>query len=759
MNESSSLPLRPTTAESKGSRPTYGAYSKLRRLSRMPWSEIAGRGRQEALKWIDRIAAADRAGDPKAVLAEHGPAFANPEAALYMLRESAPQRFFAGVEDVSAIAKVFPDHQRAVVTAAAAATQNRFDLLGYRNLWFGNPIDWHLDPVWRRRSPRVHWSRLNPLDMATVGDSKIVWELNRHQWLVQLAQAYAMTGDERYAQACMDGVGSWLEANPSGIGINWSSSLEVAYRLMSWSWMLLLLRNSTALSGNRLVSVLAAIWRHANHVSRYLSHYFSPNTHLTGEALGLFYAGVLFTEFNEARRWRDLGSRILIAQSVSQICADGMHFERSTCYHRYTAETYQQFVLLAQRNGFPVPAEVIDRLRRVMEFLLAIRRPDGWIPEIGDADGGRLLPLVDRAQCDPRGIFAVAAAMLRVGDFAWASDGLTPEVAWLMGSESVRAFEAVHAVRPTRPSSRVFPSGGYAIMKSGWTRDAHQMIVDVGPLGCSFSSGHGHADLLSIQCAAFGEPCLVDAGTYCYTAEPEWRNFFRGTAAHSTVMIDGRHQVEPEGPFSWRARPAVALREWHSNADCDFVDADHDAYAPIRHRRRVMFVKPDYWVVIDDLTVPGDDLTVPGSDPMTRNVTGSDFHQVDAAFQFAPMHVSVDAGSWVRANTPGGNSFWIGSFASTSIQTSVKTGDLTPIRGWFSSDYGQRTPAPMVIYSCCATLPWRGVTVLIPRRSITSIRPDVEVLYDDHNLPIGLQIGERQESIFIDDDDVFLSRT
>ena len=43
---------------------------------------------------------------------------------------------------------------------------------------------------------------------------------------------------------------------PAGIGINWSSSLEVAYRVMSWSWILLLLRNSAALSGRRLQTVL-----------------------------------------------------------------------------------------------------------------------------------------------------------------------------------------------------------------------------------------------------------------------------------------------------------------------------------------------------------------------------------------------------------------------------------------------------------------------------------------------------------------------
>ena len=128
------------------------------------------------------------------------------------------------------------------------------------------------------------------------------------------------------------------------------------------------------------------------------------------------------------------------------------------------------------------------------------------------------------------------------------------------------------------------------------------MIVDVGPLGCSFSCGHGHADLLSIQCSAFGEPVLVDAGTYCYTPEPEWRNFFRGTAAHSTVMIDGRDQVETDGPFGWRG--TSARRTCASGARKPSATSSMPAttrYDGITHRRRVLFVKPDYWVVVDDV--------------------------------------------------------------------------------------------------------------------------------------------------------------
>ena len=718
----------------------------LRRLRSMPLAEIAGRSRQQAAKLIDRVTAVERNSDPATILRDHAPAFANPAAALEILRAVAPSRFFAGVENLQWVSQAGAGQRDAALSRAAATLQNRFDFLGYQTLSFGDPIDWHLDPVWSRRAPRVHWTQLNPLDPAEVGDSKIVWELNRHQWIAGLAHAYAVSGDERYAESALRAIESWIEANPYGMGVNWSSSLEVAYRLMSWSWTLMLVRDSASLSARRLSGMLAQVWLHAHYVRRYLSFYFSPNTHLTGEALGLFYAGTLFSEFNDAARWRRLGARVLIAESRSQICADGVHFERSTCYHRYTVETYQQFLLLAARNHVPVPADLGDRVRRMVDFMLAVRRPDGGLPEIGDADGGRLLPVVERGQCDPRGVFAVAAAMFGRGDLAEAAGSMTPDVPWLMGAEGVGAFAAATPSKPAGVVSRMFPAGGYAVMRTSWERDAHQMTVDVGPLGCSFSAGHGHADLLSIQCSAFGEPVLVDAGTYCYTPEAEWRNYFRGTAAHSTLMIDGRDQVEPDGPFGWRGRPRVEMREWRSNAESDFVDASHNGYYGITHRRRVLFVKPDYWVLVDDVG-------------FTENEKrGSDPHQIDLGFQFAPMSVSVVRDRWARALTPAGNTFWIGTFVAAAMKPHIKSGELAPIRGWVSSDYGQRTPAPVLVYAAQAALPWRSITLLMPQRGDRSSVPAVSALFDDHNLPIGIELEDRSESIFADDADIFRSK-
>ena len=223
-----------------------------------------------------------------------------------------PGRFFPGASDPRVAAILYercPDSAPRIVAAADRTLQKRFDLLGYRELSFGDPIDWHLDPVARRRAPLLHWTLLDPLDAATVGDSKVVWELSRHQWLVRLGQAYRLTSDERYADAFADTIRDWRRANPPGMGINWTSSLEAAFRLISWCWSLSLFRGSAALTPQLRADLVEGIAGHASRIERYLSHYFSPNTHLTGEALGLFYAGTLFPLLPGASRWRQRAAR------------------------------------------------------------------------------------------------------------------------------------------------------------------------------------------------------------------------------------------------------------------------------------------------------------------------------------------------------------------------------------------------------------------------------------------------------------------
>jgi len=258
----------------------------------------------------------------------------------------------------------------------------------------------------------------------------------------------------------------------------------------------------------------------------------------------------------------------------------------------------------------------------------------------------------------------------------------------------------------------------------------------VGPLGCPFSAGHGHADLLSIQGSVFGQPCLVDAGTYGYTAEPRWRDFFRGTTAHSTVVVDGLGQAVPAGPFKWDARPRARLHRWQSTEASDDAEASHDAYSrladPVVHRRRVLFVKPGYWVFVDDLD-------------------GRAEHAVELRFQFAPIEVTVGPDLWARARVSAGRGLLVKPFATVALKGEVHEGELAPIQGWISPDYGRRGPAPALIYSTVTRLPLRIMTLLLPTEHLFAAPPAVTPLLGDGDAPLGVVLDNARVSAFVDD--------
>jgi len=704
-----------------------------RRLRAMGLRELACRGQQTVLKRWERLTAVREARSTC-----EGPAHRE------MFEETVATSFFLGAardESARLIRHACLHDAAAIVASADRATRGIFDLLGYEGLSFGNPIDWHLEPVARRRIPLQHWTLLDPLDFQTVGDSKVVWELNRHQWMTRLGAAFRLTGDEKYASFFAETIGDWLRMNPPGFGINWTSSLEIALRVVSWCWALVLFLPSPAISPALFAQIRWSIAAHAAHIERYLSYYFSPNTHLTGEALGLLYAAVLFPDLRGAARWRRRALHILTVESRRQIFSDGVYFEQSTWYQRYTVDIYLHFLLLAERLGTRVPSFVSDLTQRMVDFLMAVRRPDGTMPEIGDADGGRLLPLTPKRPDDCRELFSTAAVVFERSDFAWSASALAPETVWLLGAGAKKTFEALRPSPPKGSLSRAFSEGGYVVMRSGRDAGARHLIFDVGPLGGAHSAGHGHADLLSVHCSAFADSYLIDSGTFCYTAGPEWRTFFRSTRAHSALVIDGRDQVNPGGPFAWEAKPAASLTRWSSNDVFDFAEAYHTAFATseelIAHRRRVLFVKPHYWAIVDE-------------------VDGHADHLVELFFQFGPVPVALGPNQIAVARGAHGT-LVVQPFARDVLKGHISIGEETPIAGWISNGYGLKVPAPRLTYSCVGRAPLRLMTILLPRAASDREAPDVDVLESDDLGPLGLALDGGRGTLVLTTRDVVIN--
>jgi hypothetical protein len=493
---------------------------------------------------------------------------------------------------VSLIRSRFPSAARESAERADRILEGYHDLLGYRDVPVGVPPSWHADAVHGRAAPLAFWADVPFLDPAC-GDHKIIWELNRHQHWLALARAFQLTGDRRYYVEFVAQLESWLAVNPPLVGINWASMLELAFRSLSWLWALHFFAPCAADDPpgapawtTRLVTALD---RQLTHVHQNLSRYFSPNTHLTGEALALYIGGLALPELTASRRRADAGRAVLLAEADRQVREDGGHAEQSAHYHRYSTDFYLLALAVARSAGDAAAPRLEHAVRRQAGYLRTIADDWGRLPLLGDDDGGMLFPICGRKPVDCRDTLATAAVLLDSPELAV---GPAPEeTLWICG---VAAAPLRHTPRQPWPS-RHLPDSGYIVLR---TPAGDHLTFDAGRHGY-LNGGHAHADALSLVLTVQGQPLLIDPGTATYTMDAAVRDRFRSTQMHNTVVIDGRAQSEPSGPFHWRSTTDGAASLWQPTAKVDYAEGRHPAYAPLIHVRQVLAVPTFGWFVID----------------------------------------------------------------------------------------------------------------------------------------------------------------
>ena len=676
---------------------------RFRKLLRMSSAELRVRGGQALAVLQERLGTSEQLHLPNAerffthLLDGRAlrPSEWNAGALRRHLRERRAPRFFDSFSDpkrtLATLRRYLPDHDTAVEQAHRIA-DGRFDLLGPKTLDFGDPIRWRLDPSTGKETPLRHWSRIRYLDPNVAGDYKLTWELNRQQYLVTLGKAYWYTADESFAARAVDHLCSWMDANPPKRGINWASSLELAYRAISWIWTLQFLKNSEQLSPEKYLRCLKYLYLHGRHIETYLSTFHSPNTHLTGEALGLFYLGIVFPELRAAARWRRTGLRILTSEITRHIGADGVYCEQATYYQRYTVDIYLHLWALSSANRLAVSPAVKRRLELALEYLLFLARPDGSAPLLGDDDGGRLLPLDNRPPCDFRACLATGAVLFGRSDFRFAAGEPAEETLWLLGPEGFERFLSLTGSAPRR-DSRGFPQGGCFVMRDGWEQGANYLLVQCGPHGF-LNCGHAHDDLLAIEVAAAGKRVLVDPGTYTYTACPDLRDYFRSARAHSSVTVDGESASAAAGPFGWRRVTDGSLIQWLCRERFDYFSGSRTGFGKscprAHHQRSILFVKGGYWVVRDVLSMRGR-------------------HRASVHFHFAPeIEVRRSDDALLASERADGDSLLL------HIQAFGPAGSFGVERGWFSPAYGHIVPSPTATYTTHATGRQDLVTFLVP---------------------------------------------
>jgi Heparinase II/III-like protein/Heparinase II/III N-terminus len=481
---------------------------------------------------------------------------------------------------------------------------------------FGVTVDVGHDPDWLSH------------DLPADEEWRIDWW--KFGYGLDLAYAHRATRDERFKNTWSNLVDSFVRRVPVG-----GDSTEVAARrLQNWIYAWSAFDDVGPELERRLLERIEA-------ETAYVRHDLTPaRNHRTLELYGLFLAALAFPSLDRDGALLAFATDALHRNLLADFRADGVHCEASTHYHLMALRSLLGARENGRRFGVQFPMGFDDLLASACEFAMHSHRPDGVIAALSDSDSAGFQSLL-----------GLAAELLDREDLRWVSSA---------GSSG------------TPPSERFvgFTAGGYHFQRSGWGEgerafsDERFLVLDCGPLG---DGGHGHYDLLSVEIAADGRPLVIDPGRHTYSEEPpNLRRWFKGTAAHNTVCVDGLDQTpyrrgKPKGPV---AEGRLLHRHTSDRLDMLVAQAISPVYDSV-HTRRVLFVNGEYWLIEDRLE---------GARP----------HRFDLRFHLTPAAQGQTVVDGAAVLAPG-LALVFGEPHRPSLEG-----------GWVAPTYGRKEPAPVV---------------------------------------------------------------
>ncbi|GJM25176.1 MAG: hypothetical protein DHS20C16_15910 [Phycisphaerae bacterium] len=603
--------------------------------------------------------------------------------------------FFAG----QSIPSLREDQKARLLEQADRLLAGRFSFFDLEDLTVDKQIDWNFDYSAKKHSPKTKSSRIDYRDFDVAGDCKLVWEPNRHQHLVVLARAHAVSGKIEYARAVLDQIDSWMDQCPFPTGMNWRSPLEFGVRIINWVWAFELIKPSGLLTQERWRTFVPTVHRHLWCLDRSYSRYSSANNHVIGEAAGAYIAARYFNGFAESNRWAERAKQILEEEIANQTHPDGGNKEQALGYHVFVLEFFLLAGLVGRNVGDEFSKVYWGHIERMFDYVASFVEGGGNLPLYGDYDDGYVLDLGDRLQ-QPQAMLAVAGAIFERPEFTALAGECNERAAWQL-NQDVTPSPVAESPSAVRLESKAFADTGYYLLQNGAKSPASEVddrmsvVFDCAELGMGSLAAHGHADALSVTLRAFGYDVLVDPGTYDYFTHRQWRDYFKSTRAHNTIAVDGQDQSELLGLFLWGERAEAKCVDWSPSATGGSVSGEHTGYRrlrdPVGHRRTVELDGSRGELVITD------------------ELTGKVDHCGEICFhfsEFCSVEEICDNAATILA--PFGS---VQMTLDSRLEVRAYCGQEAPIFGWVSRGYHKKVPCPTIV----GKLRWTGNTSLVTR--------------------------------------------
>jgi len=476
-----------------------------------------------------------------------------------------------------------------LVSIADNAIEGKIYGFGHSYFDYGNPINWHYNPVDKLNSPvDIHWSEIDDLS-DRFGDIKYIWEASRFSQVYFFVRAYSITKDIKYAEAFWEQIEHWIQYNPLELGVNWKCGQEISIRTMAWIFGLQAFWNAACTTDARLCLLLKYIYYNTLHIEK--NYVFAlksvKNNHSISEAAGMYTVGLLFPFFKDSARWLKKGKLFLEKEGLWQIYDDGTYMQHSMNYHRLIIQVYSMCIRLGELNNLKFDHRLTEKLSKSLEFLYQTQDAEsGRLPNYGSNDGALLYPMSSCDYLDYRPQLNILNYILHHSRLY--PSGLHDEgLIWFCGMESLS-----HKIVPKDKGMSEFINGGYYVMRNENC---------FGLIRCANYKHRPHqADMLHFDLWYKGTNILSDAGTFSYNTDTRYNNYFIGTESHNTLKVDGKSQMQKLSRFMWSNWTRSNLINFTDFQEYQYFEGEHYGYKPLTHRRSVIFGL-NYWIVVDDV--------------------------------------------------------------------------------------------------------------------------------------------------------------
>lgn len=433
------------------------------------------------------------------------------------------------------------------------------------------------------------------------GDPEFIYQFNRHRYWICLGQAYAMTGDGRYAACFVRQLMSWIEKNPiteETKKTTWRT-IEAGIRGENWVKAMGYFKDSAAVTDEVKETFARGLRLHGDYLMECRVPFSDKSNWGVLESHGLFDIGAALGDNGEFGGWSDgcgqtgVLSRDYICEALRrlerelsiQIMDDGVHWEQSPMYHNEVLRCVLEVLRMARRHDIALPQVLEEKAADMAMADLAWMKPDRTQPMGGDSD-----------RTDLRDVFTPAAYLLKDEQLRYVGyDCLDFESVWELGPEAVMEYNSMRGRKCQRLFDALEHSGNWCL-RSDWGTKADYLHFKCGSLG----GGHGHFDKLHVDLSIGGEDVLIDSGRYTYV-DGRLRRQLKSACAHNVPVADWSEYTQCAGSWDVKGTTPAAGQQWCRKGPYTFLSGTHFGYLPdsVLAYRRIISIGTRIHVIAD----------------------------------------------------------------------------------------------------------------------------------------------------------------